>query len=462
MAETAVYTAEEPGLDTFEYPLLQRVPKYLGELQLRQEVIAPFITLADTDPSTPLAESQEDQGVLLEERNFVTEALHQTHSFIREKAEDMQQGLLKVHDRLTHTVVGKAGVKALAGVALFAGGTPVVQATVEKAPLIRALDNTPEAKAMEIPDQTPDGYPYATAPLNTQDKNGYPVRVCTSYVIWKLESVGVNPKRLWTTDLTALKEQGELVDSNPTPGSMAAFPDESHFMYVEEVMPEKIQVTEFNADGSGRFSRRIIYRTPDKLPNIGGYSFVHFEIPDHPGIKIKDNSETPPVDETEIKPAETFMGAEYDKRNKNAITRNSLKKGTFIQSSNGQYRLVHDKRKPTLTYWEVSEDGNKILWRKNISVNKGKNPLIKIRRAPVNTRNARLSVRQNVLTFNSLDRDIPVANATRLVIQDDGKFVGYHGKKPVLKAVKTLTAIPRAAKAALAQANSAKKAKAKN
>lgn len=462
MAETAVYTSEESGLDTLGYPLLQSVPKYLGELQLRQEVIAPLIAPADSlQPPREEQGAQDAQDTVLEEESFATEALHQAPSFLREKAEGMQQGLQKVHDMLTSSAAGKTAVKALAGIALFTG-TPIVQAVVEKAPIVRSLDNTPEAKAMEIPDQTPDGYPYATASRNTQDENGYPVRECTSYVIWKLESMGVNPKRLWTTDLTALKEQGELIDSNPTPGSMAVFPDGSHFMYVEEVTPEHIQVTEFNVGGTGQFSRRIIYRTPDELPNIGGYSFIHFEIPDHPGIKIKDNSEAPPTDEAEIKPAEIFLGAEYDKRNKNAITRNSLKKGTFIQSSNGQYRLVHDKHKPTLTYWEVSEDGNKIIWRKNLSVNKGKNPLIKIRRAPLNARNARSAVRQNVLTFNSLDRDIPVANATRLVIEDNGKFVGYHGKKPVLRAVRTLTAIPRAAKAALAQANTAKKAKAKN
>lgn len=401
-----------------------------------------------------------DGAIAAEASKIIVGALERARFFVREKTIQAQETLQAIRkDPKKLLALGSIGT-------LAAVASPVIEAAVEKTPVVRHLDKTPDAKATlygTIPNvpsyesgeyQGDGGYPYANAAPGTVDDMGYPVEQCAAYARWRLIQAGVDPKRaISVTNLDTYRQRGEVVDQNPAAGSMALLSTGvEHAMYVEAYDDETgdVWVSEWNRGGN-KYTMRKANVNDFSLDGAGNFYYVHYELPNN---KF-DQSQLSSVTEVKpVSPVEKFMGAEYDKRNKNAITRNPLKKGKFIQSPNGQYRLVLDKRGATLTLWDVGEGNNDVVWSRNLTKNGKRAPSIKIKKAAKGIR-AQQSSTQNVLTFNSLDPEIPVANATRIVLDDNGKFSGFRGrsKTPVWTGATDFTRISRMARVATRKAN---------
>jgi hypothetical protein len=443
-----------------------RVQQYIGELPL------PDVLKSPAEIQGIGASGALDGSIVAEAKEISMGALEKTRFFVKEKAERIQHGWDALQTKAGGTKIGKIGVRTLAGAAILTAGTPVAQAAIEEAPIIKQLDKTTEAKATlhgvipSVPSyesggyQGDGGYPYAHAAPGTVDEKGYPVEQCAAYARWRLIQAGVNPERaVIFTKPESYQRAGEIVDRTPAVGSLALLVGGvEHVMYVEAYDDEtgNVWVSEWNRRGN-KYSMRPANIKDDTLDGAANFYYVHYELPapSSPTENLLENTES----FEEVKPAENFMGAKYDRQNKNTLTmRRPLKAKTFIQSPNGRFRLV--QQGTSLDYWDT-QGGYKKMWQKFLNGKKA--PQLRIKSDTANNTKGRTSnIRQNFLVLGTARKEflrIPIGTATRIVLGDDGKFSGYkgNGKTPVWENASTLPGMSRVAKAAARKANKSSK-----
>ncbi len=336
------------------------------------------------------------------ERNIVLGAFERARSLVSEKAQALSQNSKRI------------GAVATASIALTIG-YPAAQSIVDKAP---------QAHAAEV-DYGTGGYPWADDTPLEIGPNGFPIRDCTGWVAWKLQSTERDPNRLFNADVT-----GEIIDNNPAIGAAAGTADGRHIMYVEDLTDTHITVSDYNGYG-GRYKYGI--RTLERSnPEVQSWTFTHFELP----------APQKPAEETENpsnnKESSPLLDAQRIKANKIDV-KTALGTNTYIQSKNKQYSVLLDK-KGNLVAYDKKSDYSKV-WESKTS-GKGGNK--------VQVKKSKSSNSLVIAKGNKKVKSWNIGNATKVAIGNDGTLAGYTGNKRVWVADE-LAAVSRVARQSMSK-----------
>jgi len=405
MAETVVQPVETAIQDAFEHPALQRVPKYLGSLQLRQENITSIINPISHELSTDSLDTS--NGATVSENSFVTNALSHVNTFFQVKAQQTQEKLNIVQQKINRTRWGKMSARILVSAAGISVGAPVAQVATEKVHSANVNIVTPEAKAEEVLQVGAESYPWREIRNTGQG--------CAQYAKWKLLQVGIPEDRTSAMDVILASKQFELVDDIPAPGSLGSMVHKSngepHYIYVESVEGNIITFSDYNGWGGPdefsitRISLEELKAEEDNL------QFIHFE--------------RPPVANGD------FMGTGPDTEKSNAISvqNNTLYEDKYITSPNGQNILLFNTGN-LATY--NAQDKNNITktWQSGTS-SEGGNQSVQIEYQG--------KTKNSLLTIENEDGDtiwkIKLGvGIDKITPNDNFTFSAYKGKKKVATA----------------------------
>ncbi len=357
---------------------------------------------AEIVTATNTIEDDQADGLTIREDEHVVGALERVRSFVKNK-------------RRLAGVVGTMGVAVLA---------PAVSTQAQE-----VYDYTKPSQE-EAVESVPDTYPLAQAPIGSLDDFGYEARTCGSFTRHMAISNGVESKRaVMTYDLNYYRKAGEQLDTNPAPGSVGISVREGggHSVWVVAVSGDRVIYSEYNGRvPNGYYAWSV---SKEKASN-GTYTYVHFELPNNKaGSGEKSTSPN------------TYLGAKYDRRNKDAVsTKRPVKEGSFIQSKDGKYRLVVNKG--DIKLHDSTDDS--VAWKTR--TNKQASQL-QVKTGKGNQRG------KNTLVFGNRKKDYKkwnIGSATLVEVGNDGTLAGYKGNKRVWVADE-LAAVSRAAKQSMSK-----------
>lgn len=134
------------------------------------------------------------------------------------------------------------------------------------------------------------GYPWANAPIGSEDDLGIEVRVCASYAAWRVRQDGVSVERINSgTDIRSARERFETVDTTPAPGALALYQKANHVAYVESVDWVSNTMVSSDYNGSGGSYSYGIETVPIPGPGLRertGLQYIHYELPPVAGGKF--------------------------------------------------------------------------------------------------------------------------------------------------------------------------------
>lgn len=384
-----------------------------------------------------------DNAAVIAEEDVVVGALERVRFFVQEKQEQLAEKI-QTASLTKHTK--KLGAIAATSVALLGiQATPAGEKIAEKAPVVKEVLTTPDAKAeVAVNYEIGKRYPWANAPIGSVDKYQNSVRVCSSYTTWRLEQNGVNTERLTRAITDNL--YNEVIDNTPAVGAMAKVP--GHEMYVENVeeiinpdgtVDYAITFSDYNSINKYGYALYTYY-TNDPNPKmreyLASFKYYHFEIP-NPRFDNKNDTTNPNI----------YLGAKYDRRSRNAITsRKAIKSGTFIRSANKQFNLTVDSGLLRLDDTKKDQDttNDETVWQVR-APKKATQLKVELGKGKQRGKN------RLIFTDDSGKRKYKswyIGKANRLMLNNRGEIVGLKGKKPIAKTDKSIAHIALASRRA--------------
>lgn len=279
--------------------------------------------------------------------------------------------------------------------------------------------------------QETGGYPWANAPIGSEDDLGGEVRICSSYVTWRLRKEGLSVKRVeFAGNSTVMRENFEVMDETPAAGAAVVFPKASggrgHIAYVEAVHDDgTMTVSDYN--GIGGAYKYGIERTsiPDAaLIKKLGIFYVHFELPPVAGG--------------------VFLRTAYDDLNGNKLRVSggtvfeSGRYGRYLKSANDRFSLLF-RPDGSLAAYDMA-DGFAMKWRFKL---RGSRP-VDLELVPGRNRRSKIVLRDK--NFRIV-RVIPIGLARQVVLSNSGTLVGKRNGKRLWEA-KTLNQVEKVVRAA--------------
>lgn len=244
------------------------------------------------------------------------------------------------------------------------------------------------------------------------DPYGDPFRWCSSFVKDELRKADVDPRRfaiLNTHSLESLAEKaknsGEVVDENPTPGSVLLWPEGNHMWIVRAVDGDVVTVDDYNSGlsgGPGRFGRETMTRS-QIFPNA---KVVHLE---KPAPKLSE-----------------LQKASYDRANKNRLRLNAvLHDGMYINEGSISLLLSNG----VLKFYDSSTGSDKLVWKTPTS-GQGAEVLVFRKVKPGHNKLQLIAPPKNPRSKNPMKRKPRVVwerdmkKSTKVELRSNGTFVG--------------------------------------
>jgi len=281
-------------------------------------------------------------------------------------------------------------------------------------------------------DQGTGGYPWANAPIGTLDDIEMDVRICSSYVAWKLRQNGTPAERaMWSGIPREARLHFETVNGTPAAGSAMSYDTGSptgHVVYVESVdfAAGTMVVSDYN--GSGGAYRYGIHTMP--IPDAArmariNLSFIHYELPPVAGGK--------------------FMTARRMYGRRSMLSNRTLfEEERFIMSPNERYILMLDPT-GTLALYDRQNDFQ-TKWQMKFPRKE------ELEMAIVDNRPKVKLILEEANSWKRM-KSWFIGAARKIHLTNTGELAGMRGGKEVWRAA-TLKQVPKVARAALREARS--------